>query len=1047
MTNSRRNFLFALVLCCLGSLHASLNAQAQPVPFPAYSALTNLQSGGNGIWVAESAFGLFRSADDGISWKPVLDNNGSGSTALGYDGAVFYHISSRKMETSADQGQTWDSIAPAAGPGIYPIQMAFTASRVLFSTQDKVFRYDKANPAGPQLVFQSTGAPVNALRMRQSGNDLLLTVNDSLLRSTDEGDSWALLHTGSNTIRDFDVHDQVILMLTVAGMEQSTDNGQTWQNLNAPFQGTYLTWVQDTWIAVATDGSLRHSQDDGITWDLFPPVLKNTYGYQISAKKNQTILLSSNLGLLRSDDDGLTWLIRNGGFTGSYLGVQGTYMYKLGNYLVYNNHFSADDGQTWAAPVNYSGSQLKEDAHIVTFNGSYYVLDAQQVLHRSNGDLLHWDSVSQVVFNNYYNNLISTGDHFYRQSNGNMYESVDNGVTWTPITQLSEYYNLVSHHDYIYLLSMTGGLFRTGNGGVSWEIMAAVGLELNQYDTYDNYINASSDSLLLAYGPGLLFASSDHGLTFHRINANILAGPDVGKFGGLSVASDGSVIAFASTGNYLYFSPDKGANWVTLSGNFHFDGVGSVAIAIHDGYVFISESGHLWRIPIAPIQINQIGGKVFLDSNNNGLQDPGEPAYQGGFVSGAHYNITACNPDGSYHLIAQGYQDTIRPILPHPWIHSNPPYYVITASDTARNFGLYYPAGITDVGIELTLHTIFKPGAQSLVYLDYSNRGTATANGTVRFTIGGLLQFQSAVPMPDQTNGDTLIWHFQNLPPGETVRIPINVFVSSGAPVGATTKDVFAIIGATQIDANYLDNSFQLVERVTDTFDPIDKRCSIDDHIPEYLIYLRAPMEYTVRFQNTGTAPVAQVRILDTLSTRFDLSTFQVIASSHPVKTQVIAGHILEFAFDNINLPTASSDEPGSYGYVKYGVAPKLYLQIGDSITNTAYVYFDLDARVQTNTTSVAVSPTLGTGSPGSAGVDGIKIYPVPATGAVWTEPGSENPGRLWIFNETGQLMQEQKTNAAVVRLDLTGLKAGVYLVHWREERTGRWKTGKLVKM
>ena len=110
-------------------------------------------------------------------------------------------------------------------------------------------------------------------------------------------------------------------------------------------------------------------------------------------------------------------------------------------------------------------------------------------------------------------------------------------------------------------------------------------------------------------------------------------------------------------------------------------------------------------------------------------------------------------------------------------------------------------------------------------------------------------------------------------------------------------------------------------------------------------------LTYTIRFQNTGNAPAQNIYIIDTLSPYIDASTFQLLAYSALNLTQIF-GNVVRFNFPNINLPDSASNEPASHGYVQFKVKLKAGAPSGVQVNNTAYIYFDLNPAVVTNTVS-----------------------------------------------------------------------------------------------
>ncbi|MDQ3046549.1 MAG: T9SS type A sorting domain-containing protein, partial [Bacteroidota bacterium] len=110
-------------------------------------------------------------------------------------------------------------------------------------------------------------------------------------------------------------------------------------------------------------------------------------------------------------------------------------------------------------------------------------------------------------------------------------------------------------------------------------------------------------------------------------------------------------------------------------------------------------------------------------------------------------------------------------------------------------------------------------------------------------------------------------------------------------------------------------------------------------------------MLYTVHFQNTGTAPAVNVKLVDTISANLDLSTFEIISSSHAMSGNSLTGGVMTFNFPNIMLPDSTSDELNSHGFVTYRIKLNTGLVPLTEIQNTAYIYFDFNAAIVTNTT------------------------------------------------------------------------------------------------
>jgi hypothetical protein len=187
-------------------------------------------------------------------------------------------------------------------------------------------------------------------------------------------------------------------------------------------------------------------------------------------------------------------------------------------------------------------------------------------------------------------------------------------------------------------------------------------------------------------------------------------------------------------------------------------------------------------------------------------------------------------------------------------------------------------------------------------------------------------------------------------------------------------------------------------------------------------------MQYTVRFQNDGNFPALNVVVRDTLSTNLDLSTFRFIGSKHPVTYSVdpISREAV-FRFSGIQLLPSVDDLEESQGYFTYEIKELPNLSLNSEIKNTAYIYFDFNPAIITNTT-LNINGYVGFSSP----VQGnIELYPNPSNGQL-TINGME-AGEVIIYSLTGQKMLEQEYTKVQV-LDLSKLEAGMYVVYGHSE-------------
>jgi uncharacterized repeat protein (TIGR01451 family) len=114
---------------------------------------------------------------------------------------------------------------------------------------------------------------------------------------------------------------------------------------------------------------------------------------------------------------------------------------------------------------------------------------------------------------------------------------------------------------------------------------------------------------------------------------------------------------------------------------------------------------------------------------------------------------------------------------------------------------------------------------------------------------------------------------------------------------------------------------------------------------------------YLTRFQNTGTAPAINVAVRNSIDPGLDLSTLEILATSHPLTMVELTDHPqLVWTFQNINLPAESADPEGSHGFVMYSLRARADLSDAAKISASAGIVFDLNAAVLTNTVTQTIA-------------------------------------------------------------------------------------------
>lgn len=333
------------------------------------------------------------------------------------------------------------------------------------------------------------------------------------------------------------------------------------------------------------------------------------------------------------------------------------------------------------------------------------------------------------------------------------------------------------------------------------------------------------------------------------------------------------------------------------------------------------------------------------------------------------------------------------------------------------------PAAVNDLAVTITPMSVARPGFDATYKLVVQNKGNAVVeDATVSLTFNddrmNYLNSDFASPVVTTNNivitlGDIAPYAMQT---GNIVFSVLQPPVNMGGETLAFT----AVLSEVEDDATPDNNTGLLNQIIVNSFDPNDITVHEGEEI--YQHQAEGYLTYTIRFQNTGTAEAVNVRLENTLDELLDWATFEPIASSH-VNTVMRTDDQLEFKFDNINLPDDKANEPGSHGYVTYRIKPKSTFGVGNTVFNTAEIYFDFNPAIVTNTAKTTVIEMLGVKENQLAVA---RLYPNPVQDQLHIAVQQGDLQTVNVYDLNGRLCLTS-TNALVVNTQ--ALVAGMYFV------------------
>ena len=299
----------------------------------------------------------------------------------------------------------------------------------------------------------------------------------------------------------------------------------------------------------------------------------------------------------------------------------------------------------------------------------------------------------------------------------------------------------------------------------------------------------------------------------------------------------------------------------------------------------------------------------------------------------------------------------------------------------------------------------------------------------------------SAFPSGDVTL--ELVFDPLLLNPSITGLVDLDVIGPYGSATAHFTADVPSDLGLlgtvitytvtetnTATESNSSNNSASLAVTITGSFDPNDKQGHTSSSLSSTQYFLDEDewLDYTIRFQNTGTAAAETVVIRDTIDADLDVFALHILGSSHPFTPSFGDGRELVFTFDDINLPDSATDLAGSQGFISYRMTPLGNVVVGALLKNAAGIYFDFNPPIITDEVVhvVELSTSVQDGSPGR-----VQVTPNPAEDQVQVVTNDAGTQVLAVCTVEGRRVDipiTRSTSGTV--LDIGRLPAGLYTVH-----------------
>ena len=487
---------------------------------------------------------------------------------------------------------------------------------------------------------------------------------------------------------------------------------------------------------------------------------------------------------------------------------------------------------------------------------------------------------------------------------------------------------------------------------------------------------------------------------------------------------------------------------------------------INAGLVIMNASGTGY-IPGGPLGSMQIASTVakdtvlpiadgihliaFIDANANTIQDAGEPIYtQGNF----NYQLNGGAPINAWGNTSNGYviyENNAANVFNLNFVNNNAlAFNLVTASYS--NISVAAGSGITTYYFPLTANaytdasvSLYNYSAPPRPGFTYSNRvyfqNSGSQNipaGTVTFTKDVNLTILSTNP-PTTATATGFTYDFTNLAAGTDGFIDVTMQVPTIPTISLGTNVVNTAAIAVASDALAANNNASLTQTVVGSYDPNDKTESHGEKILFSSFNANEYLNYTIQFENTGTANAVNVRVTDVLDARLDETSIRMVKASNSNVVKRV-GNTVTWNFDAIELPPSVANTQIGHGFINFKIKPKAGFAIGDIIVNKANIYFDFNPAIITNECKTEFVAAL---SNDNFAFNDFSFYPNPVSN-ILTVSNNSVIDSVTISSVLGQNVLTSKINDIQSTIDLSTLTSGIYIAEFLSN--GAAKRIKIVK-
>jgi len=492
----------------------------------------------------------------------------------------------------------------------------------------------------------------------------------------------------------------------------------------------------------------------------------------------------------------------------------------------------------------------------------------------------------------------------------------------------------------------------------------------------------------------------------------------------------------------------------------------------HGDTIYVNNYGdYVYNVPVPNCTFELVNGTVFIDNNNDCIYNAGDNSISTQILMNNEYTIGQrtygmyANPNFyGYNIKANDFiSGTIGISSVYNFAFLIPscttPLINITSLPAT---GIQMPrqcAADIDVLTGIGVSGIVRPMIPFFLCPKVANIGCDAASGTMKLVLDPNVTYNPTASSNPATSisGDTLIWNYSNLTNVGNSTGYWNQFFSSleltptlAVNVGDfLTFEIFSDIPSNDINPA---NNYKIITiPVVNSYDPNTKEVSPKGIGNEgFISAATQKLTYTINFQNTGTAEAINIHITDTLEGNVLPNTLRILNNSHAMTPTWLSNNVVDFKFTNIYLPDSNTNEPLSHGFVTFEIDMLPNLSPGTEIKNTAYIYFDWNDAIITNTALNTIEYPAGLSQLAESHNNGLKVlvYPNPTSSIAnfSIQNADVKNALLNVYDITGKIVySSEKLVESKITMNCDELKQGVYLYEIQDKNSSLRANGRLM--